>query len=288
MDAGHRRSAEMSELSGTAPSPSAVPAANPGTDVNKEALLTTIFSDAQPPLAKYAHVVVGRNGLGAVLAYDLVTGCFGDMPGAAGFWFRQKFYQRLVQRCGGGVVWGRHIILRHPNRLVLGNRVAFDDDCTLDAKGAPEGTGIRLGDDVLIARGSILLCKTGPITMGDRCTVGCHAQFASVGGIVIGNSVMIAGNCYIGGGRYRTDPAIPIREQSLYSNGPTVIEDDVWVGSNVVIQDGIRIGRGSIIGGGAVIRENIPPYTVVTPHVRLIMTPRGIAGDGAPHEPRRV
>jgi acetyltransferase-like isoleucine patch superfamily enzyme len=243
-------------------------------DVAKEALLKTMFDDSRSPLSKYEHFVVGRTGIGAVAAYDLITGAFGGMPGAAGLWLRQKLYRRLVLRSGKGAVWGRNIVLRHPHRIALGDRVAFDDDCTLDAKGAPKGQGITLGDEVLVARGNIFLCKTGAITMGDRCTVGCHTQFASVGGIVIGSSVMIAGNCYIGGGRYRTERDEPMREQALFSNGPVIIEDDVWIGASVIIQDGIRIGRGSIIGGGAVIREDIPPHTVVTPHQRLVMTPR--------------
>lgn len=52
-------------------------------------------------------------------------------------------------------------------------------------------------------------------------------------------------------------------EQKLPQNDkPIVIEDDVWIGSNVTILKGVRIGRGSIIHAGAVITKNVKPYTV--------------------------
>lgn len=43
----------------------------------------------------------------------------------------------------------------------------------------------------------------------------------------------------------------------------TTIEDDVWIGSNVVIRQGARIGRGAVIGSGAVVLKDVAPYTIV-------------------------
>ena len=42
-----------------------------------------------------------------------------------------------------------------------------------------------------------------------------------------------------------------------------VLEDDVWLGSNVVLLNGVRIGRGSIIAAGTVCRNKVPPYAIV-------------------------
>lgn len=42
-----------------------------------------------------------------------------------------------------------------------------------------------------------------------------------------------------------------------------VIEEDVWVGANVTILAGVKIGRGSIIGASSVCRKNIPPYAII-------------------------
>lgn len=47
------------------------------------------------------------------------------------------------------------------------------------------------------------------------------------------------------------------------SKGPIIVEDDVWIGNNCTILSGLRIGRGAVIGSGAVVAKDIPPYAVV-------------------------
>jgi acetyltransferase-like isoleucine patch superfamily enzyme len=42
-----------------------------------------------------------------------------------------------------------------------------------------------------------------------------------------------------------------------------VIEDDVWIGAKASILPGVRIGRGAIVGTGAVVNKDVPPFTVV-------------------------
>ncbi len=46
------------------------------------------------------------------------------------------------------------------------------------------------------------------------------------------------------------------------SKGKVILEEDVWVGSNACILSGVTIGRGSVIGAGAVVTKDIPPYSV--------------------------
>jgi acetyltransferase-like isoleucine patch superfamily enzyme len=75
---------------------------------------------------------------------------------------------------------------------------------------------------------------------------------------------MLAAQCYIGGGRYRvlgrTD--VPIAEQPEPRLG-VVIEDDCWLGAGAIVVDGVRIGRGSVVGAGAVVTRDVEPYSVV-------------------------
>jgi acetyltransferase-like isoleucine patch superfamily enzyme len=45
-------------------------------------------------------------------------------------------------------------------------------------------------------------------------------------------------------------------------NAPVVIEDDVWVCANAVVVAGVTVGRGSIVGAGAVVTRDVPPYSI--------------------------
>lgn len=53
-------------------------------------------------------------------------------------------------------------------------------------------------------------------------------------------------------------------DENIHWDATLVIEDDVWIGHNVMILPGCKfIGRGAIVGAGAVVTRNVPPYTIV-------------------------
>ena len=105
--------------------------------------------------------------------------------------------------------------------------------------------------------------ETGPVVVGEKTDIGCNCILSSVTGIFIGQSVLIAGNGYIGSGRYVADRLdIPMMEQGPCSKGPVVIGDDVWMGAGVTVLDGNRIGKGCIIGAGAVVTKDFPDYAI--------------------------
>lgn len=54
----------------------------------------------------------------------------------------------------------------------------------------------------------------------------------------------------------------PMRLQGYAESSPVVIEDDVWLGARVIVLPGIRIGRGAVIGAGAIVTKDVPPYAV--------------------------
>lgn len=87
----------------------------------------------------------------------------------------------------------------------------------------------------------------------------------------IGNFCSIAGNVnFICGGDhcYNKFLTYPI-EKKFYdkdeavSKGIITVEDDVWIGTNVLILSGVNIGKGSIIAAGAVVTHDVPPYSIV-------------------------
>lgn len=225
--------------------------------------LTTQLNQAEVSLLKrYQDKVLGDDRLIGFLEYEISTLLFGNLSGSLGYLLRKKFYQRLFKSVGKGAIFGKGITLRHPRCILLGERVAIDDYSLLDASGAGE-EGIILEDDVIISRNCVVQGKTGAVAIAQKTNIGCNTVISSVAGISIGSSVIIAGNCYIGGGRYVSDRLdISIMEQGVYSQGSVVIGDDVWLGAGAIVLDGVRVGKGCIVGAGAVVTKDLPDYAV--------------------------
>ena len=86
--------------------------------------------------------------------------------------------------------------------------------------------------------------------------------------VIIGKYSMIGPQVLIVTGNHRTDiigeyMANISNNQKLPENDqPVVIEDDVWIGARAIILKGVTIGRGSIIGAGAIVMKNVPPYSI--------------------------
>jgi acetyltransferase-like isoleucine patch superfamily enzyme/acyl carrier protein len=247
--------------------------------IYKKQMIQKLYDKESSSLNRYKEFYVGSSDLGELLKFELLTSLLGLIPGALGLLLRKYFYPYLFKKVGRNVLWGKNITLRYPGNIEIGDQVAIDDNCLLDAKGVID-QGIRIGNDVIIARDTIIQGKTAGVKIGDRCVIGSQCQLSSAGGIFIGNYVMLSGKCYIGGGHYRTeDIETPMIDQDLYSKGPVVIEDDVWLGAGVVILDGVRIGKGCFVGAGSIIRDDIKPYTIVAPQQKLVKIPREIKGE---------
>lgn len=67
------------------------------------------------------------------------------------------------------------------------------------------------------------------------------------------NVQMIAYNHYFENGQ-------PLRE--YFSEQDIVIEDNVWLGANVIVLAGAKVGRGVVVGAGAIVIGDLPPHTV--------------------------
>jgi maltose O-acetyltransferase len=100
------------------------------------------------------------------------------------------------------------------------------------------------------------------VALGARSMLGENCR---VNHVEIGRDVLMAPDVVIlhrQHGYERLD--IPMRDQPmLESEKPVIIEDDVWIGTRVIVMPGLKLGRGSIISAGAVVTKDVPPYSVV-------------------------
>lgn len=58
------------------------------------------------------------------------------------------------------------------------------------------------------------------------------------------------------------DTSVLSRRKNVEFGHPIFIEDDCWIGGNVLILPGVRIGKGCTIGAGSTVTKDIPPYSV--------------------------
>lgn len=78
--------------------------------------------------------------------------------------------------------------------------------------------------------------------------------------VIIGDRVLIGTSVSIISAGHETD--LRSRKEMVEFGHPVFIEDDSWIGSNVVIMPGVRIGKGSTVGAGSVVTRDIPDYSV--------------------------
>jgi acetyltransferase-like isoleucine patch superfamily enzyme len=128
----------------------------------------------------------------------------------------------------------------------------------------PQAGEVVLEDGVhLVADIRMELGHGGSITVGPGTWIQPNCHFAAfVEPIVIGAKVQIATFCRFYSYDHATAPELPIHQQGLLSKGPIVIEDDVWLGTGVVVVSGVRIGRGAVVGACSVVTRDIPPGAI--------------------------
>lgn len=219
-----------------------------------------LFDSGRSRVHRYMDLVVGRRGWWPLLRYELAVLASG-IPGALGLLLRTWLYPRLLQRCGRNVTFGCHVVLRHPHKIRIGDHVAIDDNCVLDAKG-DHNRGIIIGNRVFIGRNTILTCKDGDLEIGDDVSIGFNCSIFSASSVRIGPSTLLAAYCYVVGGGHEHDRVdIPIIRQERSSKG-IEIGPNVWLGTRTTILDGARIGRDAIVGAHAVVTEDVPEFGV--------------------------
>ena len=114
------------------------------------------------------------------------------------------------------------------------------------------------GEYVNVEKGAIFSSKS---TIGSHSSVGVNASF---GEVHIGENVLMGRDCV---GITRNHGFMEkdrlIRKQGYFPEKPIYIGNDVWIGHRVIFLPGVHIADGCVIGAGAVVTKDTPPYAVV-------------------------
>ncbi|MEH1929783.1 DapH/DapD/GlmU-related protein [Nostoc sp.] len=116
--------------------------------------------------------------------------------------------------------------------------------------------GAIIGEQVSISRHSTFGNPIN-IEIGDDCVIGSRVFMDGWSSIIIGNHVIIGADVTILTGNHELHT--PNFEGKLL---PIKIEDYAWIAIKAVILQSVTIGRGAVVGAGAVVRENVPPLGI--------------------------
>jgi acetyltransferase-like isoleucine patch superfamily enzyme len=139
------------------------------------------------------------------------------------------------------------------------------------ARGALHGNPLQMllegrldiGPQVYFEPGVWLTSDTGRISIGGGSLLNLNVMVAAVAAVSIGEHCMLANGCLVTDGNHRfDDPDRPVPWQGFTSKGAVTIEDNVWLGANVVVTNGVTIGRRSVIGANSVVTEDVPPFSI--------------------------
>lgn len=180
-----------------------------------------------------------------------------------------RWWNCLHALAGGARVHPSVCLLGSTARIRLGRGTSIGFRSRLDAGSAGQivlDERVWVSSDVEIETNSEVHIGEGT-TIQRRCTIN--------GSTRIGAGCIFAPNVFVSSGThpFRIVPHLPIRvqEKTLMASTegvealdrPVWIQDDCWLGANVVVCPGVTIGKGSVVGANAVVTRDVAPYSVV-------------------------
>jgi galactoside O-acetyltransferase len=176
----------------------------------------------------------------------------GIIPGRIGVVVRSRWAKAKLAQCGSNI-W-------------IESRVIFRGEANT-----------QFGDYVTVHRDAAFSAENGMLQIGSRVSINVRVLVdASQGGFIkIGDDVMIGPNVVIRAADHGHDLVNkPMRKQG-HRPGSITIENDVWIGANVVITRNVVIRTGAIVAAGAVVTTDVPPFTIVGGVPAKVLRQRG-------------
>lgn len=150
---------------------------------------------------------------------------------------------------------------------------------------------VTVGSNNMLSCQFVFESQMGLVEIGDNCFINSNTHLISRDKITIGSYVTIAWGCTIYDHNshsldyllrrrdiedqleaYRSGKDfISNKDWSNVKSSPISIKDDVWIGMNCIILKGVTIGEGAIVSAGSVVRENVPPWTIVAGNPAVVV-----------------
>jgi len=133
---------------------------------------------------------------------------------------------------------------------------------------------IYIGSNVQIKSGVVLRPETGFIHIGDNVIINHYTVVHAKGGVEIGHWVVIGPHCGIFAQNHSFDSFdLPITRQPNHGVGVTLMGDN-WLGGGCMILDGVTLGKGTVVGAGAIVTKSFPMAKIVAGNPAKIVKSR--------------
>ena len=140
-----------------------------------------------------------------------------------------------LDKCGSNCVIQKGVTIRYPRNIYFGDNISI-------------GRNVEIFSE----------CSTGKLIVGSNTNINKNTQIDFTGDLTIGNNVLISETTVILTHDHGYDPKSKPVKKSLF------IEDNVWIGQNVMILSNVRrIGKNAIIAAGSIVTKEVPSNTIV-------------------------
>jgi len=209
---------------------------------------------------QYRERVYGSRSLLRFFGQGALLTLFSSFPTVAGVLFRGCAYRFILGGMKSRCFLEKNIRFFNPGRLFLGSRVFVGEGAFFDI--GPGADRIVVGADGHVSRSVIIRTQLGKIEIGRKVNLGAGSFIYGYGDVKVGDYCLLSNQVeLIGGSHTFSDTDRPMRFQGRTA-GAITIGEDCWIGTHAVILGGVTVGKGSVIGAGAVVNSDIPAFSV--------------------------
>lgn len=185
--------------------------------------------------------------------------------GAVGFFLRGAYYKQVLAHLGRNSLIDIGVSIFNPRNVRIGDGTHIDSYVKIEGGGP-----VTIGSYNHIASFTILAGRGG-LTTGDYV------------GISAGSMLYSASNHYTDGitDRYYIMSACAPADRQFVKERPVVLEDHSFVGMNTIVLPGVRIHQGVVIGAGAIVTDDVPPWSVAVGTPARVIKERRPRPDGS-------
>lgn len=215
-------------------------------------------------------LVVGRRLKGDVFTIDpdlpttaLVTFAATRAVAALRYLLARPF---LARNSGSPAFIGRGVRLRTRAKIRIGAGATIGDHVVIEGLSR---TGVTIGRGVSIGANTIVMPTSVMRNLGEGFAIGANSGIGQFSFVGCGGGVTVGANVIMGQyvsfhteNHLHADLERPIIAQGV-RRAAIVIEDDCWVGVKATFLAGSKVGRGCVVAAGAVVRGEIPPYSII-------------------------